>query len=211
MRSIESLARVQVGCGPKNLLPDWWNVDVRSFPGVDQVVDVTKPWPWSAKLNFVYGEHFLEHLPIEKAVKFLIHAGHALTPHARIRLSTPSLEWVLSTHFSLNKGSDEAKIDETFAINRAFHGWGHHFLYSRQMLKFMLENIGYRSIEFFKFGESNTEALKNLERHGSWSIANEFPNTWIVEAERVEGEIQAPNVLLEAIETKITRYIRSGH
>jgi predicted SAM-dependent methyltransferase len=40
-------SRVHVGSGPKSLLPDWWNVDIRDFPGVDEVVDATAPWPWT--------------------------------------------------------------------------------------------------------------------------------------------------------------------
>ena len=29
------IARLHVGCGPKNLMADWWNVDIRSFKGID--------------------------------------------------------------------------------------------------------------------------------------------------------------------------------
>ena len=36
------IKKVHVGCGPKNIFPDWWNVDIRSFQGIDTVMDVTK-------------------------------------------------------------------------------------------------------------------------------------------------------------------------
>lgn len=41
------IKRVQVGCGPHNILSDWWNVDIRQFDGIDQEMDVTMPWIWS--------------------------------------------------------------------------------------------------------------------------------------------------------------------
>jgi predicted SAM-dependent methyltransferase len=207
----EGIRRVQVGCGPHHIRPDWWNVDILSFDGIDQVMDVTQPWPWESCLEFVYGEHFLEHLSIGDAIEFLTNAGNALVPGGKIRLSTPSLEWVLTTHYRLDR-LDGDKVGETFAINRAFHGWGHNFLYSKAMLNFALSNMGFEHIEFFEFGISRTEALKNLERHGAWSVAGGFPNTWIVEAERgSEASIEATGFLLEEIETKIARYVKGGH
>lgn len=208
---LNGIRRVQVGCGPHHIRSEWWNVDIRAFDGVDQDLDVTHPWPWEACLEYVYGEHFLEHLAIEDAVRFLANAGNALIPGGRIRLSTPSLEWVLATHYRLDR-SDGDKISETFAVNRAFHGWGHNFLYSKPMLEFFLDNMGYEEIEFFEFGQSRTDALRNLERHGSWSVAGGYPNIWIVEAERgSKGPIQPSDYLLAEIESKIARYVRSGH
>src|SRR5262245_24244666 len=85
--------RLHVGCGPRNLMAEWWNVDILTFPGVDEVADVTVPWPWH-NLEYVFGEHFLEHLALDDAVKFLTEAAWNLRPGGRIRLSTPGLEWV---------------------------------------------------------------------------------------------------------------------
>jgi hypothetical protein len=39
------IRKVHVGCGPHAILPDWWNVDIRSFLGIDEVIDATAPWP----------------------------------------------------------------------------------------------------------------------------------------------------------------------
>jgi hypothetical protein len=36
------IKKLQVGCNPKNILPDWWNVDIRWFPGIDQVMTDTR-------------------------------------------------------------------------------------------------------------------------------------------------------------------------
>lgn len=34
------IRRVHVGCGPNNIFSDWWNVNIRHFKGLDQVMDV---------------------------------------------------------------------------------------------------------------------------------------------------------------------------
>ena len=72
--------KVHVGCGPKVHLNGWCNTDVRPFPGVDRVLDATEPWPFDS-LTHVYGEHFLEHLEIDKAIDDWIE--HEFLRHVR--------------------------------------------------------------------------------------------------------------------------------
>jgi predicted SAM-dependent methyltransferase len=198
------IRRVQVGCGPHNLLEDWWNVDILDFLGVDEVMDVTQPWRWSNILEYVFGEHFLEHLEVREGLKFLYFAGQALRIGGRIRLSTPSLEYVLRTHFQPDNAQRD--IVQTFAINRAFHGWGHRFLYSREMLESCLEAVGFEDIIFCQYGESPTEALQKLERHGGNDRA-----VWIAEAAKGSKPIVMPSELLDKAEIEYGRYVDSGH
>ena len=49
--------RLHVGCGTE-AIPGWINVDNRSLPGVDRVLDVTAGLPFS-NLASIYAEHFL--------------------------------------------------------------------------------------------------------------------------------------------------------
>lgn len=72
------IKKLQVGCGPNNIFPNWWNVDIRMFPGIDEVMDVTKQWPYENCLDYIYGEHFLEHLTIDSAFGFLTSSNQAL-------------------------------------------------------------------------------------------------------------------------------------
>ena len=202
--------RVQVGCGPKNLLADWWNVDIRPFDGIDEAMDVTKTWPWSDVLEFVYGEHFLEHLTIAQGMDFLRHAHRALKPGGVIRLSTPSLEWVLKTHFTF--GADEiATRRDNWQINRAFYGWGHRFLYSKAMLTSLIQACGFERPTFHSYGESSRMPLKGLERHGGWAMGGGFPSVWILEASKgTFDEGQWTNAKREASEMFL-RHVESGH
>lgn len=205
------IKKVQIGCGPHNILTDWWNVDIRPFPGIDRVMDVTQPWPFN-DLEYVYGEHFLEHLSLEGAVDFLNNAWNSLKPGGMIRLSTPSLEWVLSTHFTLSEPNAEKRISSTFAINRAFHGWGHQFLYSKEFLTSLLENLGWSSIKYCEYGKSEQPALTGLERHGKVSFFNGYPSVWIVEALRDNTRNESGIVpYTNFLEKSYITYVRAGH
>lgn len=204
--------RVQVGCGPKNIRAEWLNTDLRDFPGIDQVLDVTQPWPWRDQLDAVYGEHFLEHLTIEQASAFLRYAGEALRKGGLLRLSTPALEFVIETHYPLPPTEGEADHAATLRTNRAFYGWGHHFLYSRNFLSWTLVSHGYEEIEFCEYGESRHEILQGMEMHGGYRrTPMGFPTVWIVEARRGEQPIEPMDVWTERIDTEFSKHVRSGH
>jgi predicted SAM-dependent methyltransferase len=207
----EGMRRVNVGSGPKNLLPDWWNVDLRPFDGIDQAMDATEPWPWHDRLEYVYGEHFLEHLAVPQALSFLVQAGNALELGGRIRLSTPSLEWVLKTHFSLDTHEPATRRAQTWGINRAFHGWGHQFLYSRETLVHFVTGTGFESPVIYDYGRSDIPALENLERHGGWNVTDSYPSVWIVEAVRGDTPIGLTDELQAEAETNYIAYVRAGH
>lgn len=204
------IRRVQVGCGPQNIYEDWWNVDIREFKGVDEVMDVTKPWPWQDRLDYVYGEHFLEHLEPLQAIVFLTEAARSLVDGGRIRLSTPSLEWVLATHFNPAETDPGRMFQQTIEINRAFHGWGHKFLYSKEALFRFLNGAGFIDIEFYAYGESKNPELRNLERHGNLQFSNDIPSVWIVEGKKKAGNSPDP-ALIETITQQFARHVASGH
>lgn len=202
--------RIHVGCGPKALKPHWWNIDVRFFPGVDEVKDVTEPWSGFTGVTHVYGEHFLEHLTLDQAVAFLENAHGALKAKGRLRLSTPSLEWVHTTHF--DAGRDAATIlNQTFTINRAFHGWGHRFLWSKPMIDMVLDAMGYIDVTYHDYGESYDPVLAGLEQHGGYRIDHGFPSVWIVEASPGPASTLARETLRDKLEDEFGRYVSSGH
>lgn len=204
----QGIRRVQVGVGPHNALPDWWNVDIRPFANVDEVADMTQPWPWR-DLEYVYGEHFLEHIAPGDAVRFLVEAARALRPGGRIRISTPGLEWVWRTHFDPAL-EGEAGIKATYGANRAFHGWGHRFLYSRAMLTHLLEGCGFSSLTFHRYGESDDPALRGMERHADYGEEDGWPSVWIVEA--VPNPTAArSDELAQEVDLNFDRYVRAGH
>lgn len=200
----KTIKKVNVGCGP-NAREGWINVDIQPFPSVDKVMDVTKVWDFN-DLDYVYSEHFLEHLTIEKGVEFLVNAGNSMKEGGLLRLSTPNLEWVLKTHYRWNDlDSDEIALQSVASINRAFYGWGHRFLYSPWLLNELLSGMGYKDIAFKSYGESDVGEFKGIEKHGKFSVFEGHPSVVIVEAKK-EGDISQPKILMEKLNDMFVRH-----
>ena len=204
------MKKVHVGSGPHNLLEGWINVDIRPFKGLDRVLDVTREWPF-AEVDYVYGEHFIEHLPFEGAISFLANAGASLKRGGVLRLTTPNLAWVVKTHYRLDKEYSEAeKLQQTCAANRAFHGWGHQFLYDKHTLRHILQELGYQDVVECEYSVSEHEALQNVERHGGLSVAEGESNTLIFEATK-SGETSIPANMMDLFRDQFLKYVESGH
>lgn len=203
--------RLHVGCGPKALKPAWWNVDLRAFQGVDEVRDVAAPWIGYPAVEYVYGEHFIEHLRIDQAVGFLANAHDIMREDGRIRLSTPSLEWVLSTHFNVAELDRSRMLANTYRVNRAFHGWGHRFLWSRPMLEEALSAVGFIDIKFYGYGESDDPFLRGIEEHGGYSVLQGLPSVWIVEAAKRSSVPARRAEFLETAVREFQRFVDGGH
>jgi hypothetical protein len=175
------------------------------------VLDAARPWRWEGTLDHVYAEHFLEHLDLEDAVRFLTHAGRALRVGGHIRLSTPSLEWVMRSHFRFAAPGSHAQIVDTLRTNRAFHGWGHRFLYSKGMLRWLFATMNYAEIRFCKYGESDVPAFRGIEMHGNYTVTDGYPSVWIVEATRGPAAPAATPEMMALLRKEFLDQVRRGH
>lgn len=174
-------------------------------------MDATELWAIPhGSLAYVYGEHFLEHLPIGGALACLSHAGRALHRGGRLRLSTPNLEWVLATHFDLD-GPGEQRRRQPLVVNRAFHEWGRHFLWSRALLDHVLDALGFEDVTEHRYGESDDPQLCGLERHGSATVTQGRPNVLIVEATRGKRAATVPPELEGWLREEFVRHVEAGH
>ncbi len=173
-------ARLHIGCGTQSL-PGWINIDNQGLPGVDQVLDVRQGLPF-AHVGAIYAEHFLEHLALDDGLAFLKECRRVLATDGILRLSTPSLDWVLTTHYRWRDVTEEERQEDCLRLNRAFHGWGHQFLYNRPMLVAALRSAGFGSTTFCRYGESDLPELQGLERHETWDDSPDLPHVLIVEA-----------------------------
>lgn len=176
----QAVAKLHIGAG-RVALPDWTNVDLEPLPGVDSVVDVRDGLPFR-DVRFIFAEHFIEHLSHDEGVRFLAEARRALIPEGILRLSTPNLEWVLKTQYG-QPSSD--RVRDCFAINKAFRGWGHQFLYNRETLRATLLEAGFASVEERTYGMSPHEELRRLEHHETYADSPELPHVIILEASGV--------------------------
>jgi SAM-dependent methyltransferase len=176
--------RLHIGSGPV-AIEGWTNVDVAAYPGVDVVLDVREPWPF-ADVELIFAEHFLEHLTLAEGLAFLRECRRVLRADGVLRLSTPNLDWVWLTHY---KPPAELSIEEQLIgcleINRAFHGWGHRFLYNFRTLELALRAAGFAEIVPREYGSSEIEPLRNLERHERHNDLANAPSVVIAEARGV--------------------------
>ena len=193
-----SRPRLHIGSGEQRL-EGWVNVDLRPFPGVDVVADVTQGLEFS-NVAAVYAEHFLEHLRLDDAFKFLAEVHRVLGRGGWLRLSTPNLDWVWQSHYRLDAPAEE-KRRLAVMLNRAFHGWEHRFLWNREMLETALLTTGFAELRWCRYGESEREVFRGIEHHDTYGDTPELPHVLIVEAKkgspRPEQERQALRDWLE--------------
>ncbi len=172
---------LHVGCGDV-ALPGWINIDAAPYPAVDVVQDVTRAIPFE-DCAFIFAEHFIEHLSPPAAQRFLRLCREALGDDGVLRLTTPNLDWVWSTHYHPGRWSGEREaIEDCLRLNRSFYGWGHRFLYNRQMLTHYLRAAGFATVLICDRGASEHLELRGLERHEAYPDAPELPHVLVAEA-----------------------------
>ncbi len=196
--------RLHIGSGSQRL-PGWINVDIRPFPGVDVVTDISRGLAFS-DAEAVFAEHFLEHLAVDHALDFLAAVRRILRPQGRLRLSTPNLDWVWLTHYRLDAAPDD-KVRAGLALNRAFHGWEHKFLWNRETLELALAATGFRDLEWHRYGESGVEHLRGLERHETSDDAGDLQHVLIVEARPGTPDSQALATLRERLQRELLDHV----
>ncbi|HEX2061605.1 MAG TPA: methyltransferase domain-containing protein [Thermoanaerobaculia bacterium] len=173
--------RLHIGSGPIRF-DGWTNVDVTAYEGVDVVLDVREAWPF-ADVELIFAEHFLEHLTLTEGLRFLGECRRVLREDGVLRLSTPNLDWVWLTHYKPPAElTPEEQLIGCLEINRAFHGWGHRFLYNRRTLRLALEAAGFAEVVEREYGESEMELLRGLERHERHRDLPGAPSVIVVEA-----------------------------
>lgn len=186
--------RVHIGSGP-NLLPGWINVDLYPLPGLDFAIDVRKGLPFD-NVALLFAEHFLEHLTIDEGLAFLRDCRQILRPDGILRLSTPNLDWVILTHYhGTSVATQEEAIVDSLRLNRAFHGWGHQFLYNRAMLETVLRAAGFATIRFEKYRESSIEAFRGIEQHETYDDVPGLQHVLIAEAQGTAEPRPIPEAL----------------
>lgn len=196
-KKIEGPVRLHVGSGDKRL-EGWTNIDLKPLPGVDVVADVTQGLDFE-NAEAVFAEHFLEHLAVEDALSFLRESHRVLRDDGWLRLSTPNLDWVWLTHYEVSAEAPSKRL-MAMRLNRAFHGWGHRFVWNREMLTEALTACGFDAIRWCRYGESELPVFQGLERHETYGDSPDMPHVLIVEARKAAPQPER----LEALKKLLT-------
>ena len=195
--------RLHVGSGGHHL-DGWVNLDIEPLEGVDVVLDVTRGIPYRSAAA-VFAEHFLEHLEVDRAVAFLLDVHRALAPGGVLRLSTPNLEWVMATNYAAGEERDPV------AVNRAFHAWGHRFLWDRRLLEEALLACGFINLQWAGYGASSRPELDGLEGHVEYGDSPELTHVLVVEAERGNPQSELLRGLIERLQRDLLHHVERAY
>ncbi len=173
--------QLHLGCGPL-ALESWINIDNQPYAGIDFRWDLARGIPFR-NARYIFAEHFIEHLSYQQGSDFMRECRAALRDDGILRLSTPNLDWVWKIAYqpAAWNGEDDA-LRDCFVVNRAFRGWGHQFLYNLTTLTALLQNAGFETVRALSYGESDTPALRGLERHEQYIDTPDLPHVLVVEA-----------------------------
>ena len=192
----EPRPRLHVGCGP-HLLAGWLNTDVAvlRFPSIIYL-DARKKLPFrDSQLCLIFNEHFISHLTLEEAERFLAECFRVLKPGGILRTTAPGLPFLAELAQSGDPGCRDYVCWATerflhvpyysacLVVNNFFYGFGYKFIYDPPTLTWMLSRAGFSRVVSAKVGESTHPELRGLEGHGKY-IPNEFNEleTFVLEA-----------------------------
>lgn len=158
--------KIHLGCGT-NYIEGWLNVDLDS-PMADAHADLRKPLPYNDEsVNFIFNEHFIEHITREEGIAFLRECHRVLKRGGVFRVSTPDLRWLVSQYDGgkLDEWNDVGWMPETSCrlLNEGMRLWGHQFLYDLPELFRALREAGFSDCYQVRHRESAFSELIGLE------------------------------------------------
>ncbi len=169
-RSSTQPIKLHLGCGAQ-YFSGWRNVDKESKTA-DERYDVTRGLRYpDDSVQFIYSEHFLEHLTVRQAVEVLQESHRVLRPGGVMRIATPDLAYLVDKYASTSwKDQDwittygyEWIQTRAEMLNLCFREWGHQHLYDAEELERRLREAGFEKIASRPRNVSPEPELANRE------------------------------------------------
>ena len=176
--AMASYSKLHLACG-KNIIDGWANIDLEGNKNVI-AWDLTQPLPVASNsVEFIYSEHFIEHISRDQAKRLLTECYRALRPGGVLRISTPDLRKLIDEYLagSVNEWADLGWQPATPCqmLNEGMRLWGHQFVYDADELRRIFAECGWHHIAFAPWRTSVHPELNGLE-------SRPFHNEIIVEA-----------------------------
>lgn len=193
--------KLHIGCG-SNILDGWLNTDL--FPRAKEIVylDATKRFPLNDdSFSYVFSEHIIEHIEYTHGLNMLRECFRILKPGGMIRISTPSLSFLVELYqpeknevqnqyidwAAQSFAPDIIKHKEVFVINNFFYNFDHKFIYDMNILQDAMAAAGFVDLIPCAVGESKIHEMQGLESHSNL-ISEEFNKleTFVIEGKKPE-------------------------
>jgi len=186
----DGFIKLHLGCGTA-YKEEWINIDNNSDNNIEKLdinYDLRKPLPFpDNSVDFIYNEHFLEHLTVEEGIAAIKGFYRVLKPGGVMRIAMPDLEKTvyayLDENWEKNSKATLEKLGLSFIqtraerINISFRWWGHKWLYDWEELERRLKEAGCEKIKRCSIFESEHEELKNLETRNESTLIAEVIKT----------------------------------
>ncbi len=178
--------KLHLGCG-QNYFDDWINIDNGNYGStvkLDLNFDLRNQLPFNDNsIDFIFNEHFLEHLTVEEGKKSLSDFLRVLKPGGIMRIAMPDLVNIVNAYLDENCIKNHEKFFEKFGLshiktraellNINFRAWGHKWLYDWEELERRLKEVGATKITRCNIYESKHKALCNLETRAESTLIAE--------------------------------------
>jgi predicted SAM-dependent methyltransferase len=121
-------------------------------------LDARRPLPFEdGSFDWVYAEHFVEHISAAEAIAWLGEVRRVLSPAGTVRLTTPDLRRYVDSYLSPDGGFFPEHRDglyqrgarprmprrPAFMMNLVFYFWGHRWIYDFDELRHALVEAGF--------------------------------------------------------------------
>lgn len=170
--------KMHLGCG--TLYKEGWiNIDNNSENNIEKLDfnwDLSKDLPLvGSGVDFVYHEHFIEHLTYGQGQSFLKNILRLLKKGGVMRIACPDLDSIVEGYVKDNWRQQDwvttyncqwiKSRGEMINTCLNMQPWSHAYVYNKEDLVGALVEAGFslENIYEVKFSESNYEDLKNLE------------------------------------------------
>ncbi|MBD2104416.1 methyltransferase domain-containing protein [Leptolyngbya sp. FACHB-261] len=172
LSNFEAPYKLHLGCGAIKF-ESWVNIDLHlSSRAADISWDLSQGIPLEdGSCEFLYCEHFLEHMNAEQGVAFLRECYRVLRSDGVIRIAMPSLDVLIEKSYQGNWREQDwltwpgFEFIQTRAemLNICFRSWGHQWLYDREELYRRLSEAGFEKIRDVEWRVSDIAELRNRE------------------------------------------------